>query len=794
MGNKSQRKTNKIKFIAPNLAMFCMVLLTFILGACSVNSKSSASKMTVNHIRVVMDNNYPPYAFLDKAGNLQGILVDQWKLWEKHTGIKVEITGLPWEEALVRMKNGEFDVIDTIFYTEDRAKIFDFTKPYANIDVRIFFPNNVSGFATATDLQGFRVAVKTGDANAEYLLQQGVSNLVYYNSYEEIIQAVSKRKESIFVIDGPPALYFLHKYNIQNDFNYSDPLYGGMFHRAVLKGNTAMLKLVNDGFSEISTNEYNDIDTHWFGSQYPGNLDRIISYLGIGIAATLLVISILIVFNRSLQRRVHERTRDLEDAMSNLQKSEEQFRAAIEFLPIPISIADTNDNVLLVNKKFTEHYGYELSDIPLVSKWLELAYSNPEYKKEVTDQWNTDVINATKNNTATPLREYDITGKDGRLHNAEILMRPVKDLWIASFVEVTEHKTTEKKIQESEKRYRALFEDSPIPLLEEDFSALKTYLNELQESGVKDFADYFKSHPDEAKKCASLVQIVDINQAAMKWYGHQTKQAIHVKLSELMNPSEHQSFIEEVLALIEGGTRYEISISRFARDNTPLHLVISGTVAPGYEDTWERLLISIQDITELKQAETNLAVAYDTTLEGWAKALELKDKETEGHSRRVTKITLTVAKAMGFKERELVDIRRGTILHDIGKMSIPDEILRKNGALSEEEKRVVEKHPRVAYELLKDIPHLKNALEIPYCHHEKWDGSGYPRGLKGEEIPLTARVFAVVDVWDALLSDRPYRSAWDKNKVIEYLLEQSGKHFDPRIVKKFIELVDQGEI
>lgn len=311
---------------------------------------------------------------------------------------------------------------------------------------------------------------------------------------------------------------------------------------------------------------------------------------------------------------------------------------------------------------------------------------------------------------------------------------------------------------------------------------------------MEDFEDYFNKHPNEVSTYADLIQIVDVNQAAVAWYGYENKKHLQVKLGQLLNSDEQRTFINELRPLISGDNRYKVAISRLAQDNKPLHLIINGTIAPGHEKNWGRVLVSIQDISELKQTEQDLVIAYDTTIEGWAKALELKDKETEGHSRRVTKLTLQVAQAMGIKEKQLVDIRRGTILHDIGKMSIPDEILRKNGSLTAEERKIVEKHPQIAYELLKDIPHLKNAIEIPYSHHEKWDGSGYPQGLKGEEIPLTARIFAIVDVWDALSSDRPYREAWDRERVIEYLRNESGKHFDPNIVDKFIELISKGEI
>ena len=189
-----------------------------------------------------------------------------------------------------------------------------------------------------------------------------------------------------------------------------------------------------------------------------------------------------------------------------------------------------------------------------------------------------------------------------------------------------------------------------------------------------------------------------------------------------------------------------------------------------------------------------LAQAYDTTLQGWAKALELRDKETEGHSRRVTEMTMLLARALNIPENELVDIRRGALLHDIGKMAIPDEILRKDGGLTDAERAIVAQHPAIAYELLAPIPFLKKALEIPYCHHEHFDGSGYPRGLKGDQIPLSARIFVIADVWDALLSDRPYRKAWSRERTIEYMRAEAGAYFDPDVLQVFIGLLERGEI
>lgn len=193
---------------------------------------------------------------------------------------------------------------------------------------------------------------------------------------------------------------------------------------------------------------------------------------------------------------------------------------------------------------------------------------------------------------------------------------------------------------------------------------------------------------------------------------------------------------------------------------------------------------------DLKRSHTELTLAYDSTLEGWARALELRDHETEGHTRRVTRLTVDLARSMGITGTELDHLRRGVILHDIGKMGIPDSILLKPGKLSEDEWEIMRQHPRYAYEMLSPIQFLSQSIDIPYCHHEKWDGTGYPRQLKGEQIPLAARIFCIVDVYDALTSSgRPYREAWSEEKVQAYIQEQTGKHFDPQVVDAFFELM-----
>lgn len=202
---------------------------------------------------------------------------------------------------------------------------------------------------------------------------------------------------------------------------------------------------------------------------------------------------------------------------------------------------------------------------------------------------------------------------------------------------------------------------------------------------------------------------------------------------------------------------------------------------------------SSQLFENLQRSNQELIQAYDTTLEGWARALEIRDRETEGHTRRVTELTMRLARYMGVSDNEMVNIYRGVLLHDIGKMGVPDHILKKRGKLTPEEWVEMRQHPTYAYNLLSPISFLRGVMDIPYCHHEHWDGSGYPRGLKGEQIPLTARIFAVIDNWDALLSDRPYRKAWSREKVKAYLKESAGILLDPRIVGIFLTMIEEDE-
>ena len=272
-----------------------------------------------------------------------------------------------------------------------------------------------------------------------------------------------------------------------------------------------------------------------------------------------------------------------------------------------------------------------------------------------------------------------------------------------------------------------------------------------------------------------------------------------VQIRDIKNESVHPEFTK--MWALEGFSTY-IGVPLIAKGEVLGALEVFSRKAFVPDDEWLSFLSTLAgqaaiavdkgEIFEgLQRSNLELSMAYDATIQGWSRALDMRDKETEGHTQRVTEMTMRLAEIMGLSGEEMMQIRRGALLHDIGKLSVPDAILLKEGELTQEESAIMRQHAQAAYDLIHPIKYLQPALDIPFCHHEKWDGSGYPRGLKGEEIPLAARLFAVVDVYDALRSERPYRKPWPENEVITYIKNQSGKQFDPAIVLKFLKMISR---
>ena len=304
---------------------FVTLVVFFALGmlqfSALIQGVANSETPPLQTLRVVTDNNYPPYVFQGKDNLVQGILVDQWRLWQHKTGIQVEISAMDWGIAQKRMQAGEFDVIDTIFKTEDRLAWLEFGKPYTKIEVPAFFKNQISGITDIDSLKGFVVAVKEGDAAIEPLRRHGVENLVFFKGYEEIVLAAKEHKVNVFVIDKPPALYFLYKHGIEQQFNESSPFSVGEFHRAVKKGDSLLLQQIETGFARISPDELQQIDKKWYGAPLVSSQST--GYLLIGSGFLWIFLLFLFFWNRSLRTAVKKHTYELQLSGAELRKTKD---------------------------------------------------------------------------------------------------------------------------------------------------------------------------------------------------------------------------------------------------------------------------------------------------------------------------------------------------------------------------------------------------------------------------------------------------------------------------------------
>ncbi len=317
-------------------------------------------------LTVVLDDNFPPYIFRDAGGQLQGILKDRWALWEARNGIRVDLQAMDWAKAQQVMKAGGADVIDTIFTTEARKKIYDFSAPYADIEVPIFFHKNIGGIVDAASLQGFTVGVKDGDACIDYLHEHGIDQLEKYTSYELLVAGAAAHQTRIFCMDKPPAIYLLTRLGVEGDFRYSAPLYIGQFHRAFLKGNVPLMRMVEDGFAKISEAELKAIDKKWLGSSLAAPDARWQTYArnaGYVVLALLAVALVLVIWNHVLRRRVAANTAALTHTLDQLRISEERWKFALDGAQDAVWDFDVQTGEEHVSNRWLEMLGYAEGEI-----------------------------------------------------------------------------------------------------------------------------------------------------------------------------------------------------------------------------------------------------------------------------------------------------------------------------------------------------------------------------------------------------------------------------------------------
>jgi len=473
-GNRRRASLGRTKRPTRHCAGALPVVCSFLVLLFAV-APSVAQPAARRTIRVVMDNNYPPFAFTDSEGKLQGILVDEWRLWEDRTGIRADLHGMDWNEALQRMRAGEFDVIDTIFETRDRAAYWDFTKPYRRIDVPIFFQKDIAGITDLKSLKGFPVAAKAGDAAVDLLKRNGITTVLPFNSYEAIVQAASRHQVNVFIVDKPPALYYLNKLGLEGEFRQSAPVNTGELHRAVKKGDAALLKTVEEGFAAIPPAELKRIEDKWYG-QTLGNR-RHLRYVGYAAVAALLLILGLGAWSLTLKRLVKLRT-------AALQESEAFRKRVFQSSPIALVIMDAaTDRFIDCNRAAVEIYRF-------ASREETLGKTPPEVSAPVQYDGTPSPEKATlyiaeARAQGSVVFEWRHQRPNGEIWDAEVHLMSFqsgrRQLLQFTLQDITERKRAAQALQASEERYRQIARCVPDLIWTMDLSGRFTYANSAAE-------------------------------------------------------------------------------------------------------------------------------------------------------------------------------------------------------------------------------------------------------------------------------------------------------------------------
>jgi PAS domain S-box-containing protein len=411
-GSGTRKESSEPTLLSPQ-RLFCRIqchIASFLVLLSLAAATAFAQNGSLRSIRVVLDNNYPPFSFIDSSGQLAGISVDQWALWQKQTGIKAELYGADWGDALARMRAGEFDVIDTIFQIREREDYLTFTKPYVRIEVSIFFRRDIAGISGLNSLKGFPVAAKAGDAAVGLLRQSGIETILLFPSYEAIIKAAQERKVNVFIMDRPPALYLLNKFDLQDDFRETAPVNTGELHRAVRKEHSVLLKTVETGFAALDPAALKRVSENWYGKPLGGRPG--LRYVGYAAITGLVLILGLTLWNVLLNRLVRART-------SALQQSESRLRALLDHIPDWVWLKDTSSRYVTANTAYARAVNRSLDTLTGMTD--EQLWPNNLARQFVNDDQA-----ALKSGQTKRLLE-EVTDARGKQRTMDTLKAPVRN-------------------------------------------------------------------------------------------------------------------------------------------------------------------------------------------------------------------------------------------------------------------------------------------------------------------------------------------------------------------------------
>ncbi|HAD06095.1 MAG TPA: hypothetical protein DCE76_02940 [Anaerolineaceae bacterium] len=692
--------------------------------------------------------------------------------------------------------DGKYDLLMGMVPTAEREKDYDFSIPYTYITFDLFVPQN-SNVRSLQDLEDKAVVVQAGGLMQEYLRETGFAGEIVL--VQDIVNALRLVNEGAYpaaLLNRLQGQFLISELGLSNVRRVGTDVQSRKYCIAVKDGNKELLARLNEGLYLVSSSgRLSEIQEEWFGVYEQPSTEAYRPFLiGLAVVGGLLLLSAGLSW--SLGRQVEKRTRELK-------QSEEKYRLLVENASEGV-VVSCGDELVFANRSAAAITGYPVQEL-IGMKIAQLIH--PDDLLMVMDRYQ------------RRLRGEDVPAYYAfRLINRERQVRWVqihavviewdgKPATLDMFVDISEQRRAEEQIQQQLRHMAALRAvDMAITASLDLSTTLRVVLEQATVQLGADAASILLLEGDAGELIYAAGQgfrrRLDSGLRIRLGEGFAGQAALKrrtVRVANLNGGSDNLWTLERIRE--EGFISY-LALPLISKDQVKGVLEIFHRTAWNGDAAWMNFVEALADqaaiaidnaqlLKNLKTANQDLILAYDDTITGWARALELRDGNTEGHSQRVADLAVELAAAMGLRGEVLTHIRRGAILHDIGKMAIPDSILKKNSGLTEEEWQVMKMHPVYSYNLLSQIEFLRPAMDIPYAHHERWDGSGYPRGLKGEEIPLAARIFAVVDVWDALTDDRMYRPAWKPEEALAYIRSLSGKQFDPQVVEAFCALLEK---
>ncbi len=746
-------------------------------------------------LRVGGDQSYPPYEYLNN-GIPTGFNVDLIREVAAEMGYEVEITLGPWSEVRQGLLDGQYDLLMGMVPTSEREKDYDFGIPFTYITFDLFVPAN-SSVRSLKDLEDKAVVVQAGGLMQEYLREEGYAGEVVL--VQDIVNALRLVNEEAYpaaLLNRLQGQFLIRELGLNNVRRVGTDVQSRKYCIAVKDGNKELLAHLNEGLYLInSSGRLAEIQEKWFGVyEQPSSAAYRPLLIGLAVVGGLLLVSAGLSW--SLSRQVDKRTYELK-------QSEEKYRLLVENASEGV-VVSCGDELVFANRAAAAITGYAVEEL-IGIKIAQLVH--PDDLLMVMDRYQRRL----RGEEVPAYYAFRLVNRERQVRwiqvHAVVIEWDGKPATLDMFVDITEQRRAEEQIQQQLRHLAALRAvDMAITASLDLNTTLRVVLEQATVQAGADAACVLLLEDESQELVYAAGQGfrrgLDGRTRVRLGEGYAGQAALKRRTIRVANLSASGDILWTPDRIQEEGFVSYLALPLISKEQVKGVLEIFHRMAWNLDPAWLNFVEALADqaaiaidntqlLKNLKTANQDLILAYDDTITGWARALELRDGNTEGHSQRVAELAVELASAMGLRGDTLTHIRRGAILHDIGKMAIPDSILKKSSGLTDEEWQVMKMHPVYSYNLLSQIEFLRPALDIPYAHHERWDGSGYPRGLKGEEIPLAARIFAVIDVWDALTDNRMYRPAWKPEEALAYIRSLSGSQFDPAVVEAFCALIEK---